>query len=735
MILKPAVGLAPTKPVILDNVQQLKEHFSSVGSTYIDFEATGLDMRAEDFKVVGVGIASTRCRDGVYAPITTIDDYKWLVTELYQLNLVGYNIGFDAKVLHRMALDVGITPTRWPWIGDTMVLYKMVDNRGNTGQSWGLKTAQKEVLQWKETNEVELDKWLIDNGYCRTVKGVTKPLKGEMWRAPVEILGHYCGLDVVSTMQLDEHLHETCKDYPELTAIYEREFMSLHKVLNEQFWYGLQLDKPALSTYIDKLKQQIELQAEFWVTATEATPYIKEFNAAQHQLVVDKEPPQFTKTGKVAARYTKWQEKVAASKNTNYFNLSSKQHIRWLFYDRLYRLENVRHKTNWKGDIASKFDVKSKKMWFWWLADVVCNETNEVVGSVEGKAAEESTPTFSVDKNILPRLGLAGQWLFHYNKMVKELGYANAVFEGLDEQDRLPVSLKVHGAVTGRCGGGGYVGNSVNIQQQHKDPEYMACFVPPEGHKIIQWDASALENVILAELSGDENMFQLYGSGIPNDGHLFFGSRMAPLREELTKYGYDPMNPTPEAIKKTKKMAKAFRSVAKVVVYLCSYGGGATTLRKNLEVAGFKMKLEECKELIKGYWDTIPQVTEYYNRLKAEWKANRGWLLNARGRPMSVPEKLKKDLPSRVIQSGGHDILLSVIHHIDVLRGRRGVTMHPAITDLHDETIWYAPDNEVEEAKKVIEDALAITNCELGAKIPISGGVEICEDFRPFKCD
>lgn len=734
MILEPT-KTEPTQPVMLASVQQLEPFFGGVGPTYIDFEATGLDMRTPDFRAVGIGIASSKCTDGVYASINNLDDYKWLVNELYKQNLVGYNIGYDAKVLHRMAMDVGVMPDHWPWVGDTMVLYKMVDNRGYTGQQWGLKHAQKEVLSWKETNEVELDQWLIDNGYSRTVKGVAKPLKGEMWRAPEDILGHYCGLDTVSTMQLDMYLHEVGVEYPEMMAIYEREFMTLANVLHEQFWHGLQLNKSGLTTYIDKLKEQIQIQAEFFTSASEATVYINEFNSAQHQELLDKEPPQFTKTGKVAARYTKWLQKVADSEAMNYFNPSSKTQLRWLFYERLYRLDNVKKKTNWKGEYITRYDNKSKKTWFFYEADVITNSDNTRAGTIEGKAVEDAEPTFSVDKNILPRLGLAGSYLFHYNKMVKELGYANAVLEGLDDRDRLPTSLRVHGTVTGRCSGGGYAGNSVNIQQQHKDPEYMACFIPPEGHKILQWDASALENVILAELSGDKNLFQLYGSGIPNDGHLFFGSRMEPLKEELTKYGYDPDNPTPEAIKLTKKMAKGFRSVAKVVVYLCSYGGGAGTLMKNLDVAGFSMPLKKCKELIKGYWDTIPEVTEYYKKLTAEWTANRGWLLNARSRPMSVPPKLKKDLPSRVIQSTGHDILLTVIYWIDRYRKERGVTMHPAIVDLHDETIWYVPDEQAEAAKRIIEDALATTNEEIGAAIPITGGVEICEDFKPFKCE
>lgn len=801
MIVPPIKTTAPV-PEIYSDTSKFLAMLDSVGPNWIDFETTGLDMKSPEFRAVGVGLANSKCPHGIYLPIT--DNLLQIVNVLYTHRLVAYNVGFDAKVLHRMSLDVGIEPARWPWIGDTLILWKLLDNRGFKGQTWGLKDAQKNVLGWTQTNEVELDDWLISNGHSRKAGGVLKPLKGEMWRAPIEILGHYCGLDAASTMMLDRYLSRCAAPFPELTALYEREFNTQAKLFNEQFWKGTVVDSGRLTAYIDNMNRKIKEASDKFLHSTEAAQYIREFNDAQHQAVLDSEPPKYltsktrietdasaaahgswahrvavhsdlyqgevytekgnykrgyitymnefkllnpapTKeyttvtapnTNRISARWNKWLAKVEASEGTMYFNPSSKTQLRWLFYERLYRLEDVKHKRNWKGEYVTQVNTasKEKKAWNIYTAKLVDNSNDTEITLVEGKGYPDDEPTFSVDKNILPRMGEAGKTLFSYNKLIKELGYAQAVMDGLGEDDRISLGLRVHGAVTGRSSGGGYVGNSVNIQQQHKDPEYMACFVPPKGHKIIQWDASALENVILAELSGDANMYQLYGSGIPNDGHLFFGSRMAPLKEELTRYGYDPDNPQPAAIKETKSKAKAFRNIAKTVVYLCSYLGGAGTLRKSLENQGFNMTLKDCKALIKGYWDTIPEVTAYYERLKSEWVANQGWLLNARSRPMSVPPKMEKDLASRVIQSTGHDILLTVIYYIDKYRTERGVTMHPAITDLHDETIWYAPDDQVEAAKKVIEDALDKTNRELGAAIPISGGVEVTTDFIPFKC-
>ena len=436
MIISPA-NTKPTVPTILESVEQLEPLLGGSGPTYVDFETTGLDMIEKDFRAVGVGIASSKCPQGAYAPINSDDDYRWLVTALYKQNLVGFNIGYDAKVLHRMSLDVGITPVSFPWMGDTLVLYKMLDNRGTTGQSWSLKTAQKEVLGWSETNEVDLDNWLIDNGYSRKSGGKLIAQKGEMWRAPVHILGHYCGLDAVSTMQLDEHLHAIGHKFPEMMSIYEREFMVLAKLTHEQFWHGLYVDKEKLDLYLVDLNGRIDALQEQFIKDSPASAHITEYNQAHIQKVLDAKPDQFTKTGKVAARYTKWQQKLEEVKGQNHFNLSSKQQLRWLFYERLYTLGTPRQKKNWKGDVITRFNPTTKKEWVIWEVDIL--DEGRVILTVEGKAYHGDVPAFSVDKEALRKLGEAGDVLFRYNALIKERGYVVAMLESL--KDSVPPCL------------------------------------------------------------------------------------------------------------------------------------------------------------------------------------------------------------------------------------------------------------------------------------------------------
>lgn len=735
MIIKPA-NTRPTQPKIIDCISELPQYFGDSGPTYIDFETTGLDVKAEDFRAVGVGIASSLCPEGVYVelPQASAEGMSDLVSRLYEQNLVGYNIGFDAKVLHRLALDVGYSPRRWPWIGDTMILYKLTDNRGNKGQSWSLKTAQTEVLGWKETNEVHLDKWLIDNGYYRNSGGKKKPIKGEMWRAPVDILGHYCGLDVVSTMQLDLHLHKTNHMFPELMSLYEREFMTLTRLVNEQFWHGLYVNQERLQEYLDNLNVRIEENMNKFLYQSAATKHINEYNEAQVQAIADLEPGMFTKIGKVTARYRKWQQKMEEARDTNHFNASSKQQLRWLFYERLFRLDNIKIKTNWKGEQITKFNTVTKKEWVVWEADIMDGDT--CLMTVEGKAYHGEPPVFSVDKEVLVKLDCdASQILAEYNDLIKERGYVTAMLDSLQADSTHPTSLRVHGTVTGRCSGGGYSGHSVNIQQIPKKAGYLENLTARPDHKLVQFDFSALEPVVLTELSEDSAMWEVYGKGIANDIYLFVGSRLGPLAAGLTSHGYDPLAPTPEAIKATKKHAKNLRGVAKVIHLAASYGAGPAKIWRTLTNLGHSTTRPEAKDMLADYWELFSGVKEYESRLGAEWSAQHGWFLNGRDRPMSVPPKYEKDILNRSIQSTGHDNLLTFLYHLDRVRTENNLGFKFIVCDFHDETVTECHKDEAEATVEAVFEALRRTNEDLGGNIALTGEPEVCDCFAEFKVE
>lgn len=276
---------------------------------------------------------------------------------------------------------------------------------------------------------------------------------------------------------------------------------------------------------------------------------------------------------------------------------------------------------------------------------------------------------------------------------------------------------------------------SVNIQQIPKTSGYLECLRAAPGNKLVQMDVAALEPVVLTELSRDPNMWQVYGTDIPNDIYLFVGSGMGPLKEGLTAHGYDPMNPTPEAISKTKKEAKKLRSVAKVVHLAASYGAGAAKIWSTLVDQGFDISLKDTKQLLADYWDLFAGVKAYEKRLKAEWQAQNGWFLNGRGCPMSVPPAYEKDILNRCIQSTGHTNLLTYLTVFDDLRSKRELDFKFVVCDFHDELIVECPEQQVSGVVQAIKDSWDITNKILGGEIPLKGDPEVVDCFAEFKVE
>ncbi|HCT54617.1 MAG TPA: hypothetical protein DF712_19410, partial [Balneola sp.] len=218
--------------------------------------------------------------------------------------------------------------SNWPWVEDTYLTFKSLSTEGYLNQSWSLKEAQKIILGWKETNEIELDNWLIENNYSRG----GRPDKGQMWKAPNDILGKYCALDAQSTWALHKHFESYLTEFPDLDLIIKQEFITLSKLEVEQFFYGIKIDTELLEARINSLQDAMDKLLNKFYNDSEVSHFIQTFNWQQVSDIIHNEPPKYTKTNKITSRWKKWQDKVEVAKTTNYFNPNSKPHLCWLFY-------------------------------------------------------------------------------------------------------------------------------------------------------------------------------------------------------------------------------------------------------------------------------------------------------------------------------------------------------------------------------------------------------------------
>lgn len=84
-------------------------------------------------------------------------------------------------------------------------------------------------------------------------------------------------------------------------------------------------------------------------------------------------------------------------------------------------------------------------------------------------------------------------------------------------------------------------------------------------------------------------------------------------------------------------------------------------------------------------------------------------------------------------QASGHMFVQAWVAKVQQLRVERGVEMYPWIFDLHDETIWEAPDAHAEAAAQVLRDALTATVAELELTIPIRAEPQIVTNMAEIK--
>jgi DNA polymerase I-like protein with 3'-5' exonuclease and polymerase domains len=624
---------------------------------------------------------------------------------------MAHNVYFDGAWLYR---ECG----QWlNWQFCTYGLYMHCANEGFPGQKWGLKSAQIDMLGWTETNETELDAWLVSNGY---VNGSGGPLKGEMWRAPMEILGRYCALDADSTWQLWQYvLRPVIEKFPVLQEYHQRDFLAEVLVLIEQKMHGILIDRPQLvtvnTTYIDTMG---ELENEFQnlpevqsLRLQRQRELLEEHDSKEphkfKNMKLGEEPQRLTRKGEVSRNWLKWDEKRRRKPMLN------KSWVKW--NERRELIADGRH-----PDIP--INIQSVPQLIYLL------HTHMRLPVI---ARSEETGNPVIDDSSLRQLGPVGSLISRYRETAKLQGYVSSYIELLGGGDVLRPSFRVPGTLTGRLSG-----KDPNIQQIPKVREIMETFIPRDGHVYVDCDHTSIENVVLAELSRDSTLLRLYGpEANPNhDAYLYIGSYLPVIGDAILATGYDPENPTAESKSKAKKEAKWARDIAKVVVLSSSYGAGAGKIHATLESSGVDVSFYQVKKIHEKYWQLFSGIKEFERLLTEEWRENGGWVLNGLGRPICVAEALLKDIVNRVVQSTGHDIHMRYIRILDQIFSEMQLPVNWIIADFHDQSIVEVPIDIAEVVRDIMGvEAYSRLNAELGGLIPLKGEAQIVRSLAEAK--
>lgn len=128
----------------------------------------------------------------------------------------------------------------------------------------------------------------------------------------------------------------------------------------------------------------------------------------------------------------------------------------------------------------------------------------------------------------------------------------------------------------------------------YKKINFLRIFIPHEGHEFLKWDYAQLEPRILAGLSGDENLIQLFKDG-------------RDLYREAAAFHYGC---TPAEV--TKEQRQEYKTVILAISYLMS----AETLSED-----YFIPLQDAEQRIESFYRMFPKVREYNNRMFEEAKA------------------------------------------------------------------------------------------------------------------
>jgi DNA polymerase-1 len=256
---------------------------------------------------------------------------------------------------------------------------------------------------------------------------------------------------------------------------------------------------------------------------------------------------------------------------------------------------------------------------------------------------------------------------------------------------RNPVTKRIHGGFTlARTHTGRMSGRDPNLQNQparNKGKSFKELFIPAPGNIFICADYSQIEMRVMAEISQDTRMRQIYKKQL--DLYKIFA---AAIRH-----------------KKVSEVTKEERQAAKAIVLGMQFGMGAAKLAVHAGKPPYNVQMteEEAKEYVEMFHALFPEYAAWKKR-----HTQRCEKLLRVCTPLGKIHKLHKDAYytnslNTPIQGGAAEIMLYALNFIDAAFEKEGV-IGQIILPVHDETV-----SEVRNTPQNVELASAIVKREM----------------------
>jgi DNA polymerase-1 len=260
--------------------------------------------------------------------------------------------------------------------------------------------------------------------------------------------------------------------------------------------------------------------------------------------------------------------------------------------------------------------------------------------------------------------------------------YMDALPQLVDERSRLHTTFNQTATTTGRLSSTDPNLQNIPIRTE-LGREIRACFVAEEGHRLISADYSQVELRILAHISGEQVLKDIFARG--EDVHAATAAEM---------FGVSPADIDP-----------GLRSKAKMINFGIVYGLSAFGLADRLDIPK-----DEAGEFIDRYLGRFPKVREFIETT-IERATEEGHVTTLFGRRRRIPELRSRKWGTRSlgerlavntpIQGSAADII-----KVAMVRARAALTdaglSTRLVLQIHDELLFEAPEAEVEAASEIV---------------------------------
>lgn len=337
-----------------------------------------------------------------------------------------------------------------------------------------------------------------------------------------------------------------------------------------------------------------------------------------------------------------------------------------------------------------EFNINSTKE----LGNLLYQELN-LPGNKKGSTSVEYL------KELIPYHPIVSK-ILDYRKYSKLLStYVNGFLGYIQADGKIHATFNQAYTQTGRLSSSEPNLQNISIRDEERKQIRKAFFYKEDNIKILSLDYSQIELRILASLSGSESLIRTFNND--EDIHSATAKHVFHLDREPTSLE---------------------RRKAKAVNFGIVYGISDWGLADQLEIS-----MREAREIITSFNKAYPEVKEYLDRLVNEANElgyattlfnRRRYFLDLKDGSIQAREFVKRAAMNAPIQGTAADVMKVAMIKVDKAL-KEGNYKSKIVSQIHDELIIKAYDDEVEEVSKLIKDIME-NAVKLKVALKVDGG-------------